>query len=139
MCSGVVFPEVDFHGNVLQTLGDKERILDVFGFALSARGGTPFALFAWLGGRSTACHNFIETLLQLGEGTPDAIARFTLGTFENLFIRPEWFGALEDSQREWIARGMKKYLREDDVPDFSKDDGVKVIDWKVEKIVDLRL
>lgn len=138
MCSGVVFPEFDFHGNALQRLGDKDSILDFFGFALVAREQTPFALFAWLD-RSQSCHALVESLLQLGERMPAAIARFALGTFENMFVRPQWLNALDASQREWIARSMMKLVREDDVPDFWKDDGVNVIEWTVSKVADLRL
>lgn len=137
MCSGVVFPEVDFQGNALQSLGDYEHILDFCGFSLVACDETPFALFAWLG-HSKACQYLIESLLQLGERMPAALARFALGTFENMFIRPKWWDALDEARRNWIARSMMNLVRDDGSPDYWKDDGVNVIEWTVSKIVDLR-
>lgn len=112
--SGLLFPDYDFLGTVLQDLTDQslERNLITFSFAPMSDGWA--FLLAWHEDSSKTCVPLVRSLAtQVSDGgnLGDFLFRFVLASCENLAMSPTWWEARSKTQRAEIehlaAYGIK--------------------------------
>jgi hypothetical protein len=132
MCSGAVQIEYDFNGEILQDLAEVETPEYItFSLISTSTGGA--AVFSWIG-ESPTCLKFVQSLhSNTDDEIPHAILRFCLDFFENVYFSPNWWDTLNDKQKQNIRERMN--YRTEPTGDINhhslKDDGVRVIQWKV--------
>jgi len=103
LCSGAIFPELDFQGNLLQDLEKFETFSDLVTFSIIATDDGGAAVFAWLGDNHTSCEMLVKSLAQLsGEQIPHAVVRFVFAYFDNFYFSPKWWDNLGDNDRSRI-------------------------------------
>jgi hypothetical protein len=133
MCSGVLQPEYDFQGNLLQDLTDGDAILDAIGFSLIATDTGGAAVFSWLG-VSEPAKRLVASLDALpDDAIPDAIRRFAFTFFENLYVSPDWWENLGDLiKRGLIIRTRLGLSGEGKIPKTClRNDGLHIVEWDV--------
>ena len=91
--SGCIYPEFDFHGNILQKLGTSD-VLD--GISVNAiatpKGGA--VVFQWCE-KSEINEKLISSLLKIPKNNlANVITQFVFESFENLFMAPIWWDSL---------------------------------------------
>lgn len=132
MCSGAIQVEYDFAGKVLQDLTTVD-IAEYLTFSLLSTSSGGAAVFTWLGENLT-CIELIKSLHTFSDSEiPHAILRFCLDSFENIYISPSWWDSLNHEQKEILLKRVN-YRTDplDDInPNSLKDDGVRVVKWKV--------
>lgn len=105
LCSGARYPEIDFLGNKLQDLSDRNKTPDIICFSLFASEGHSYAVFTWLEYSDRSCEMFIETLNRLSDKNIfSALVRFIFQSFENIFIEPVWWEHQSDTIRQKLIR-----------------------------------
>ena len=134
LCSGAIYPEIDFEGNRFQDLSDLEATLDNMCFSLFVSNGRGYAVFTWLSDSDTACEKFINSLSNISDELVfSALTRFSFQSFENVFISPEWWDIQpEEIKKEIIARlasGTNLIIEVND--DCLKDNGVNYGSYNV--------
>jgi hypothetical protein len=135
LCSAVIQATHDFRGYLLQELGNLNKDAHWMHFSLLTTDTGGAAVFTWLD-EHTLSRKFIDSLDELADDElPHAIVRFTFEFFENTYFSPEWWNNLGESDRVNL---MKRQWR--DIPpsfefprpnDCLKDDGMRIVDWKV--------
>ncbi|MEP7012022.1 MAG: SEC-C domain-containing protein [Acidobacteriota bacterium] len=134
MCSTVHFPAFDFAGNQLQDLMDPKPS-DILSFSALANGGSGWLLFSWFG-EANAAKELIRSLVELGEAAiPHAIVRFIFENSENTYMSPSWWEAIGASRRNQLVERHQKSVKVEQLPDYLKDDGLRVVDWKLVRTV----
>jgi hypothetical protein len=134
MCSAYTNPDCDFAGNRIQDLADLSTPAQGIALSLVASGRRGCAFFSWLAEEERACDKLVRSLLALPrDRIPDAIVRFVLSSFENLFWRPEWWQGLDRQVQNALVRrftvATHPYIP---IPrDYLCDDGLRVVDWRV--------
>lgn len=95
--SGLVFPDFDFQGRLLQDLGPKTKDLDLLTFFTApTEDGWAFVL-AWHESSERTCQRFIHSLAESGRcgaKAEDMLLRFSLACCENHAIRISWWDGL---------------------------------------------
>jgi len=132
MCSGAVQIEYDFNGEILQDLAEVD-IPEYITFSLISTNSGGAAVFSWIG-ESELCLKFVQSLHSISDSEiPHAILRYCLDFFENVYFSPIWWDTLNNKQKEIIVKRMdyRTNLLEDINHHSLKDDGVRVIKWKV--------
>ncbi|HYA15335.1 MAG TPA: SEC-C metal-binding domain-containing protein [Syntrophales bacterium] len=136
MCSGVVSPEQDFEGNILQDISDLLKIPHLLNFASFYGGNYGAVVFTWLPESDETCRAFIQTLdrVPIG-GLTDALLRFFFEVCENLHMQPEWWEQLPPDIKDAIVRRMTtsadpEMARSDGC---LKDDGVRFPPWSIRR------
>lgn len=134
LCSGAIYPEVDFAGRPLQDLSDHSNRLELVTFSLIAteRGGA--LVFAWHTSGDAVCRPLAASLDRLTDDElPHAIVRFVLEFCENHYFNPEWWDGADQKIKDaltdrfqisasvWEARS-KTCLSED---------GLRATAWRV--------
>lgn len=133
-CSGAAQFEIDFEGNILQDLARLEQRLDGFSFSLIGTDSGGVVLFSWLG-ESEVGLKFIRSLDKLSDDEiVHAIVRFIFEFFENTYFAPEWWEGLTENEKERIGTRMTASANPtiEPNPDCLKDDGLRVVKWKVQ-------
>ena len=132
MCSGGLTPQYDFGGNQLQDLADPAPA-ESLAFSAIAKGDGGWLLFSWFGAKK-APRAFTRSLLGLGEDSiPHAVVRLIFESFENTYLAPVWWEALEERQRSDLLARLQRAvdLREERLQDCLKDDGIKAVKWQI--------
>jgi len=107
LCSGAMYPEVDFKGKKLQDLAELEKALDNICFSLFCSEGSSYAVFTWLKDSDKTCEEFINSLESINDKDMfSSVARFVFQSFENVFIEPVWW----ESQPKTIKENISKRL-----------------------------
>ena len=101
--SGFFAPEISFQDEALQNLADVETPLQHVAFCLlPGTADCSYAFFGWLDG-SPAVERFAASILELDERErPDALLRLAFESFENTFMSPSWWDALNEEQQMWV-------------------------------------
>jgi hypothetical protein len=131
MCSGATQLEVSFAGERLQDWAAPREaaFLDYATFTLTATDTGGIAIFNWLG-EGEATMAFIKLLDALtDEQIPHAITRFVFEYFENVYMSPDWWEALDEDPRESILLRQWTAMGHED--DCLVDDPVRAVCWKV--------
>ncbi|PTU32404.1 hypothetical protein [Stenotrophobium rhamnosiphilum] len=101
--SGLLYPDYDFSGQLLQDLLERRSALDLITFFTAPmREGWAF-VFAWHVSSNQTCEPFIQSLdskVANGEKLQDALLRFTLSCCENHAIRVSWWDGLDGSSKD---------------------------------------
>lgn len=101
--SGAIFPEVDFHGNQIQSLQDTETILDLITCYIITEGSRSIAVFSWLPNSHNSCEKFVSSFRKLPDDKKiEALFVFTFVSFENTFIEPGWWEALDQKTKAYV-------------------------------------
>lgn len=133
MCSAAVYPECDFHGNVLQTkqtIVDPNAVPDLITFSSFGTETGGAVVFAWLASRGTACEGFIESLKRLGHGQmPNALIRFFFEFSDNVCLQPSWWESLDSAVQSALIRRMNPFVGCG--PDRLMDDGLRLVNWNI--------
>lgn len=107
--SGVLYPDYDFEGRLLQGLGTSDSPLDLITFFTAPIDeGWAFG-FGWHVSSNLTCIPFIQSLAQRasdGEKVEDALLRFSLSCCENHAIRISWWDALDDRSKTAAVERM---------------------------------
>ena len=105
--SGLLFPDYDFLGTLLQDLGNQSRERDLIAFSSAAmRDGWGF-LFAWHDDSSESCVPMMRSLpapTDKKSNLGDLLFRFVMSNCENLALDPVWWESLADGQKADIER-----------------------------------
>lgn len=111
-----------------------EQRLDGFSFSLIGTDSGGVVLFSWLG-ESEVGLKFIRSLDKLSDDEiVHAIVRFIFEFFENTYFAPEWWEGLTENEKERIGTRMTASANPtiEPNPDCLKDDGLRVVKWKVQ-------
>ncbi len=134
MCSGALFFDIDFAGNVLQDFSKVDQRKAGFAFSIigSQTGGS--IVFSWLND-SVIGNRFIRSLDMLSNTEiPHAIVRFVFEFFENTYFAPDWWESLTQEQQECLRHRLN--LAVDPLAerkaDSLLDDGLKVVNWEIQ-------
>jgi hypothetical protein len=102
--SGVLYPDYDFEGQLLQDLSQLKEHLELLTFcsAPTARGWG--FLFAW---HESSCYRFVQSLAEAARSQPleDLLFRMALSC-ENHAISPQWWESLPTSTTQMIDERM---------------------------------
>lgn len=135
VCSGFTQAVYDFHGNQLQDLADLNIISENLSFSIIATDFGGVIIYSWAE-RNISSARLIESLMNLNpQKQVNASARFAFENFENLFISPNWWEALDPQLQQKI---FQRHLSgTPDHPHMAAgliDDGLDLVSWKVRKI-----
>lgn len=104
LASGTFFHEYDFSGRYLQPPG---RLLQTYGllaFNLMRSIAGVRLVFGWVKGEPSAAA-FVESLAALpSDRFLEAVVRFCWDITDNLFIRPSWWDAKSETQKETLTQ-----------------------------------
>ena len=134
MCSGGVFPEQDFEGNVLQDLSDLKTTPFIINFASFYGGERGAVVFTWLPESDSTCRVFIKNLDCIPDAAlTDGLLRFFFEFCENVHMQPEWWETLAGTTREAIINRMTTFAKPTigPLPGCLKDDGVRFPAWEI--------
>ena len=107
--------------------------LDVIAFSMVPHADRGIALLSWTG-TQPASERLANSLLALPEEEiPDALLRFTFEYFENTFVAPEWWEALDAKDRDALAARLNDGADIFNVraANCLLDDGRRIATWKV--------
>jgi hypothetical protein len=107
MCSGGIFPERSYSGQVLHRLADpteRGNLLTISSFSDETYG---YVVLSWLRGSDETCIPFVESLETVDDAAlSGALLRLFFEYLENIFIKPTWWEGLSDAQREGLNSRM---------------------------------
>nr|MCC4820625.1 hypothetical protein [Vibrio lentus] len=107
LVSSMIAPEMDFHGNRLQTLGIQDQVFEYIFFNCIAYDGKGAFIFSWLPEHNNYCNKFIDSLLALDENhISNALVRFCYSFSENTWSTPSWW----DSQSKEAQNSIEARL-----------------------------
>ena len=103
--SGVLYPEYDFLGNLIQDLSDDKSPLDMIAhFSVPTSDGWAH-IFAWHDSSSRVSVHFMDTLanrIDNNEDIGDLLFRFVLLNCENIAFSPNWWEKLNMKEKAQI-------------------------------------
>lgn len=138
-CSGLLFPEFDFGGGILQDLSDLNQPLDLITFFTApTANGWAFA-FAWHAVSSPTCIPFIQSLhsqARIGGRIEDILLRLTFSCCENHAIRMSWWdNLLRSDQSQIIERVSLMVDPNAAIPSDYLSEGLNgIANWEFENI-----
>jgi hypothetical protein len=107
MTVGSFFPEVDFEGRRLSTLGQMDRKYELMSFhILAEEGGTAAVLFVWKKGDATG-KSLVESYLRQPSQLYTTLAiQFAFECFENTCMSPAWWDGLKKVEQDVLVGRM---------------------------------
>lgn len=131
MCSGVLYPEYDFSGAIVQDTSNPQARYDLITFSIIGTDIGGAIVIAWIGTNASG-EQLVRSLHQLSNNDiPNAIARFTFEFFENICISPKWWNNLAPD----IKEGLIKRSETDINPSLRRtatcltDDKIHYVEW----------
>lgn len=104
--SGLLYPDFDFMGNLLQNIGNYESRFQLITFCSAPMINGWGYLFAWHNTSSSICTDYMRslaTMMHEGYNLSDFLFRMVILNCENCAISPEWWESLPKEQREQIS------------------------------------
>lgn len=136
MCVGGFYPEFDFNGRLLQTLGQADLRYETASFnVLASEGRAALALIWWKG--HDRCLEFAKSY---EEQRPDHYTTLTIQTafehFENTCVAPQWWESLRQVERNLLTHRLifAGGISEDRDSNCLQYSGVTHDDWKFEAL-----
>ncbi|MFZ5432948.1 MAG: YecA family protein [Calditrichota bacterium] len=131
LCSGLMQPEFDFDGKILQDYANLEIDLDHIAVSIIPDNSGGKIVFSWLADLPTP-PLLIDSILKEGR-IADAIIRFCFLYFENTYARPSWWDSLSKDCKDELLRkfGLVPGHR---LSDCLKDDHRRYVEWNVQRI-----
>lgn len=108
--SGLLYPDFDFEGNLLQDLARFDYYLDLITFFTAPTTKGWAFCFAWHVSSNNTCLPLIQSLaskIYHGEKPADALLRFSLSCCENHAIKISWWDALSESAKIEAVERMR--------------------------------
>jgi len=106
--SGLLYPDYDFSGAVLQSLGNWSAPLDLITFFTAPTSDGWAFTFCWHASSNRTCTSFVQSLASRvanGEKIEDALLRFSFSCCENHAFRISWWDKLDvDAKRDLLER-----------------------------------
>lgn len=130
VCSVGFTPEVDFKGNLLQSLEFPETHADMCTCSIisTQRGGA--IVFAWLKESNGACTRLVESLDGLKPYLiPSAIVRLVFEHGENVFFSHSWWNSLDQKTQMMLEERANSL--ESRPPNTLIDDGSRPVLWSI--------
>ncbi len=133
LCAGFTQPDYDFQGVRLQDLGALNQPSVGLGLTFITSEHSHQAVFTWRGPREGANLRLVDSLLRLSrERVPDALVRFAFESFDNVYMRPDWWERLPKSDRDrLIGRIVSGQPFISDQRSHLEDDGSQLTDNRV--------
>ncbi len=127
--SGAIYPEFDFCGNRLQTLG-RGDFLDLLAINAIATSKGGSITFHWMG-NSEVNEKLISSFISIEDKIkPSLITQFAFECFENLFISHKWWDNLGDLQKKLSDRVTCGTPIRNHEPRCFIPDGYNYFKWK---------
>lgn len=104
--SGLLYPDFDFMGRLLQDLGNHKDKLELITFCSAPMARGWGYLFSWHNASSNICKEYMQSLATMmyeGHNISDLLFRMVILNCENCAISPEWWDALSEKQREAVT------------------------------------
>ena len=135
MCCGVIQPQYDFQGNILQDFQSTKVMLDVMAFSIIATGFGGLISFTWIG-EINSCKKLIKSLeLLQNDQWPDAIIRLTYESLSNIYFSPTWWDSLGEIEKcSLIDRSTSGKTVNPRKANCLIDDGKKYVNWRINSI-----
>jgi hypothetical protein len=110
--SGLIYPEFDFQGRLLQELADSACPYELLTFCSAPTANGWGYLFAWHVSSAAICRSFIRSLAtamhdNLPKGA-DAMFRLVISNCENLAIAPKWWEARTEEQQLAVIQCLER-------------------------------
>lgn len=139
--SGLLFPDFDFQGRMLQDLGPETETLDLLTFFTApTKKGWAF-VFAWHESSNNTCQWFMHSLaesVRKGVRPEDTLLRFSLICCENHAIRISWWDGLPAAGKSQALDAMAEMadpmvgIR----PDYLVSGSEGLADWSFDTVQD---
>lgn len=130
MCTVGFSPEVDFHGNRLQSLDLSTTHVDLLTCSIIKTTRGSAIVLAWLSEKNGACSRLVNSLDQIKTHLlPSAIVRLVFEHGENVFFSPTWWNSLDETERAKIEERANSF--HDKPEGCLKDDGSRPVLWSV--------
>lgn len=137
-CSGGIFPEFDFAGKRVQSLGRAgAHFLSFTSLPLDAsRDGDVHGVAAFVWHReSHRARAVVDSLVAMPrERQADAIVRFSFEQFENVVLDPRWWEGLTEEHRRRLRARLSAGILTDQDPMSLVEDGISVATWSVAQL-----
>ncbi len=137
LCSGGIFPEYDFTGNMLQDLSEIDIIPDMLTVSSIATPKGGALIFVWFKEKERRIVDFLESLIHLPQSKiPNALVRLMFEQIENIFLAPKWWEKLRHKEKTMLMDRTLSGLPIP-IPPYMRtntclmDDGGKYVDWKI--------
>lgn len=136
VCSGAIFPDVDFQNRQLQDLAEPNVSWQALTFCLTPTESGGAVVFTWLADRNIDYGAMmIQSLCKLSEEEkPHAIVRFVFNYFENVYMSPYWWGNLQHSDKMQLERRIANAFSPMEPRLSLIDDGFHVVDWHIKSV-----
>lgn len=134
LCSGAIYPEADFAGQLLQNMEDFSLKHELMTFSLIATDNGGAFVFAWHSGSNAVCRRLAASLDRLADDElPHAVVRFVLEFCGNHYFKPDWWDKAENNVKEALTARFQTsatmWLKRSQ--DCLADDGLRAVSWKV--------
>lgn len=130
VCTIGFTPEVDFHGNCFQELGNLREPIDCMTCSVLKTGTGAAFVFAWIWEKNGACSRLVNSIDRLKlHQLPGAIVRLVFEYGENVFFSPSWWESLTDTAKNTIDKHAHSF--HDKPKDTLRLDGSLNILWSV--------
>jgi hypothetical protein len=104
LASGTFFHEYDFIGRYLQPPGRLIHTYDLLAFNMARSLDGLRLVFGWVESEPSGA-TFVESLASLpSDRFLEAVVRFCWDITDNMFIRPSWWNAKSDAEKETLAQ-----------------------------------
>ncbi len=104
--SGLLYPDFDFMGRLIQNLGNHKVQLELITFCSAPMTTGWGYLFSWHDSSSSICAEYMRslaTMMHEGYNVSDLLFRMVILNCENCAISPEWWETLSEKQRDEIT------------------------------------
>jgi hypothetical protein len=133
LCSGAVYPQWDFAGELLQDLSDHAKKMELMTFSLIATDNAGAFVFAWHKDGDNICRLLATSLERLpDEELPHAVVRFVFEFCENHYLGPDWWDAVSQPDKARILGRLQTVVSPvKRSAGCLIDDGLRAVSWKV--------
>jgi len=108
--SGLLYPEFDFQGRVLQDLSEIGTDFSLITFCSAPTKLGWAVIFSWHESDDYICSRFIESIkdvLRSGNNLGDAIFRLIIATCENIAYSPAWWDTLCQDKKDELSKFIR--------------------------------
>ena len=136
-CAGWVFPTYDFQGRVLRPDRERIEVNEAVALSVVSQDGGGVAVLSWVGKPDGEGVRLAKSLrLVPAARLPDALLRFALVKFENVYMNPVWWGNLAGATQSKLCDHFSTFCRggEPETPRSLRDDGLPGLTWTVDKV-----
>lgn len=128
--TGVITPEVDFNGNVLQSIGAFDEVLYPLVLSMLVSDHRLFHIvFSWPA-EAVACEQYVKSLKRTMDDSsdPEVLVRLVFAAVENVYFSPGWWDKLDQQQM-----ALLRSLAWSTEPNLGAlpEPGVRLVEWQL--------